>query len=254
MELVHARRQKLTRLLREHRYLPVAELKDRLGVSEATLRRDLAALARENKLTRTYGGALSDFDATFDSFQERRGRSGAAKRRIAQAARQRIRPGMTCYFDSGTTLFALASALHRKPVSPLTIVTNNLPVAEALADRREIEIYLTGGQFFGRQRTLLGKEARRSLKAWKFDAAFLGAEAFSDQGIWNSTPDVVGFQQAVLAQAAAGYFLLDAAKLGHETRSLVTTWAGEHQLITNATRAALRQAGITLPAARVVNA
>jgi predicted ArsR family transcriptional regulator len=40
-------------LLEQHRYLPVKELCRRLGVSEATARRDLAALVHEKKITRT---------------------------------------------------------------------------------------------------------------------------------------------------------------------------------------------------------
>ena len=39
-------------LLREKRSVTVAEIKDRLGISESTIRRDLNALAQEGKLTK----------------------------------------------------------------------------------------------------------------------------------------------------------------------------------------------------------
>ena len=44
-------------LLREKRSVTVAEIKDRLGISESTIRRDLNALAQEGKLTKVFGGA-----------------------------------------------------------------------------------------------------------------------------------------------------------------------------------------------------
>ena len=43
LHVVQARRERLGQLLEQHRYLPVKELCRRLGVSEATARRDLAA-------------------------------------------------------------------------------------------------------------------------------------------------------------------------------------------------------------------
>ena len=67
-----ARRKSLAELLENHRYLPLAEVCARLGISQATARRDLRVLVREKKITRTYGGALGTFDATFASFADRR--------------------------------------------------------------------------------------------------------------------------------------------------------------------------------------
>ena len=45
-------------LLQEKRSITVAEIKDRLGISESTIRRDLNALDREGKLTKVFGGAV----------------------------------------------------------------------------------------------------------------------------------------------------------------------------------------------------
>jgi DeoR/GlpR family transcriptional regulator of sugar metabolism len=242
MNLVRARRSRLTRLLEEHRYLPVAELKKRLGVSEATLRRDLALLAKEKKVQRTYGGALMEFNATFASFEERASRARDAKEAIARAARARLRAGMTCFFDAGTTLHALADALRRQPVRGLVIVTNNVPVAEALGDQAGLEAHLIGGQFFGRQSVLLGKDALACVKRWKFDRAFLGAEAFSAAGVWNSQPDINAFQRTVLGRCEEAFFLLDASKLGRATDHWLAGWGGGFQVLTDAPASAIRAA------------
>ncbi len=152
---------------------------------QATARRDLRVLVREKKITRTYGGALGNFDATFASFADRRAVDYDVKASLAQKARGFIRENTTCFFDSGTTVFALAEALYREPVAGLRAVTNSLPVAEMLG-RAEVEVHLLGGRFLQRQSILLGPAARQSARLWKFDLVFLGAEGFSQGGIWAS--------------------------------------------------------------------
>src|SRR5882757_7297390 len=110
MHVVRARRERLGQLLEQHRYLPVKELCRRLGVSEATARRDLAALVDEKKITRTYGGALHEFNDRFPSFRDRQGQGARAKEKVARMALAYFEPDRTYFFDSGTTIFALAQA------------------------------------------------------------------------------------------------------------------------------------------------
>lgn len=234
VKYVQARRSRLAQLLQQHRFLPLTELCDKLGVSEATARRDLAALAQEHKITRTYGGAMSSFDQTFSSFRERQVRAPGAKKQIAQAAHRLIKPNSTCFLDVGTTLFAVADALRQKPIRGLTLVTNSLPIAEMLGPVRGYAVHLLGGQLFYRQSLLLGGVALQTLKLWKFDHAFLGAEGMTAEGIWNSQPDVIDFQLAVFKHSAQSYICLDSQKLDTQTDYLLVDWKAHFRLITDA--------------------
>jgi len=248
IDLVHARRQGLARLLEEHRYLPIANLCERLGVSEATARRDLVALESEKRITRTYGGALGPLDAFnqgFASFEERRRRAAASKLRIARAARKLIRPGSTVFLDAGTTLFTLASLLRRQPAGPLVCVTNSLPIAEALGGQPQVEVHLLGGLFLDRQSVLLGPGACAAAERWSFDASFLGAEGVSAEGAWNSSPGVVEFQRAVLRRSAVARLCLDTLKIGHATPHLLADWTEPWRLLTSARESRLSAAGIS---------
>jgi DeoR/GlpR family transcriptional regulator of sugar metabolism len=227
-----ARRKSLAELL-ANRYLPLAEVCARFGVSEATARRDLRILAREKKITRTYGGALGNFDATFTSFADRRAVGQDVKAKLAQKARNFIRENTTCFFDSGTTIFALAEALYREPVPGLCAVTNSLPVAEMLGRRTEMEVHLLGGRFLQRQSILLGPATRRAARLWKFDLVFLGAEGFSQGGIWASEPEVATFQKTLIAQARQVVVCAHAAKLGRETGVFLAPWSSKFQLVTD---------------------
>jgi len=130
--VVEARRSRLTCLLQERGYLPISQLCQELGVSEATARRDLSALESEERITRTYGGALGEFNATFTSFRERLRHGTEAKGAIARIAVSLIKPGMTVYLDAGTTAFAIAQEMRRNVPEDLTVITNNLALIETL--------------------------------------------------------------------------------------------------------------------------
>jgi DeoR/GlpR family transcriptional regulator of sugar metabolism len=230
--IILARRQSLAELLQSHRYLPLAEVCARLGISEATARRDLRVLVRENKITRTYGGALGHFDATFTSFADRRAVDHDIKARLAREARAFIQENTTCFFDGGTTIFALAEALYREPVAGLHAVTNSLPVAEMLG-RAEMEVHLLGGRFLQRQSLLLGPDTRRAARQWKFDLVFLGAEGLSRGGIWASEPEVATFQKTLITQARRVIVCAHAAKLGRETGVFLSPWTSKFDLVSD---------------------
>lgn len=231
-----ARRERLAHLLRERSYLPVSVICEQLGVSEATARRDLAALERDQRIVRTYGGALSEFNAQFASFSERRLHGAAGKRWIARTAVGLIQPGMTLFMDSGTTVFAIAEALAASwPGEPLTVVSNNLPVVEKLAGVHGCEAHLLGGQFLSRQSVLLGPRALKALRTWRFDLLLLAAEGADRTGIWNSTQPIVSFQLAALERARRAALCLDRTKFGVTAPVPLFPWSDIPLLITNAT-------------------
>jgi DeoR/GlpR family transcriptional regulator of sugar metabolism len=247
LHIVLARRDRLEELVKTHRYLPIKDLCERLGVSEATVRRDLAALEQDGRLTRTYGGALSDYDARFPSFGDRQRQNAAEKQLIAQAALSAIRPGMTCFFDSGTTIFAISEILARNPIFPLTIVTSNLPVAEHLAPVAEIPVFLTGGQLFPRQSVLLGDAACKSIESWSFDLAFLSAEGLDSEGLWNSQEAIVQLQKTVVRRSDCAVFCLDRSKLGKSAPQLLLPSRHVETLLTNGTLEDLKKLEIPTP-------
>lgn len=244
LHIVKARRERLAQLLREHRYLPVNELCKLLSVSEATARRDLAALARENKVTRTYGGALTDFNERFPSFQERCALDAGSKTKLAKAALSLLQPNGTYFFDSGSTVFAIASALKAAPITPLRVVTCNLPVGELLAEVHGIEVYQIAGQLLKRQSVLLGETARKSLDFWHFDCAFLSAEGMDAEGIWNSEANIVEQQKAVIKRSTRTALVIGASKVGKHAPELLLRWDEVELLISDAKISELQAAGI----------
>ena len=252
LHIVEARREKLAALIEKHRYLPVGELCRILGVSEATARRDLDALASRNKIKRTHGGAMAEFDERFPSFNDRQNAGARGKLQIARAALRLIQPGGVYFFDMGTTVFALAEEFRTRPVSPVSIVTSNLPVGELLSDIPGVQVFQIAGQILGRQSVLLGETACKSLAFWNFNIAFLSAEAANCDGVWNTQEVIVAQQIVAMRRSEHVVFCLDSRKVGAKAPFLLKKWSDTDFLLTDANKRKLDAAGLTPSLARLL--
>lgn len=252
--IVERRQERLRNLIRSDGFLPVGEICRRLGVSEATARRDLMEIEADGHITRTHGGALADYNNSHTSLSERLGLAGPAKARIADKAVALIRRTGTIFIDAGTSSQAVARALTlRHDLKQLTVATNSLAAAAIISGMPGMELHVVGGMFLNRQAALMGPRAIRALGQWSFDAAFLGCEAMDAQGVSNSHPAVADFQKAVLRRSAKVYFCIDASKIGHATPHRVAGWKQLTALITDAPAPLLSAYGIKLPSAKLLH-
>jgi DeoR/GlpR family transcriptional regulator of sugar metabolism len=243
---IQTRRKGLTSLLQREGYLSVSELAERFSVSEATIRRDLSELQKENRITRTYGGALSEYDALFVPFYQRNAQQKELKKRIAGEAVKYVKSGNTLFLDAGSTVYALAEEIAAIADESLRIVTNSLPVAEVLASQGASETHLLGGNLLPHQLVLVGPGASLALSSWRFDLAFLSAEGMNEDGLWNSQEGISDFQRHVCGRSQRSVFCLDETKLGRLAPSFLMPWSGVDTLVTTATKAQLRSAGVML--------
>jgi len=244
LHIVAARREKLAAWLQQRSYVPLQEVCARFKISEATARRDLAALVSGKQIRRTHGGALADYNHRFPSFLERQRVEAGGKRLIAREAWKVIEPGAVCFFDAGTTVFAVAEELQRVPVTPLTAVTSSLPVAEMLAPVTGVSVHLLGGELLPRQSVLLGRAARMALEFYNIDVAFLGVEGANEQGLWNSQDEVVALQKRIIAEAREVVLCADETKLGKTGPVFLAHWKQIDKLITDATRERAEECGV----------
>jgi DeoR/GlpR family transcriptional regulator of sugar metabolism len=234
LEEINRRRDRLASMLRREGYLSVSQLRRRFAVSEATIRRDLRALERENRVTRTYGGALSDFDLFFTPFRQRQSKNRTAKQNIARAARELVGEGQTLFLDAGSTVYALAEVIAEHALGSLRVVTNSLPVAEVLTSAGWCETHLLGGRLLPHQLVVVGPGAGLSLSAWSFDLSFLSAEGMTPQGLWNSQDDITEFQRHVCSRSAQAVFCLDATKVGRSAPSFLLPWGLVGRVVSDA--------------------
>lgn len=230
--------------VKQRRFLSIQDVCERFNISEPTARRDLRVLESQRAITRTFGGAIGDFDQTFESFSQRTEVAHEAKKRLAENAVDRIEDGMCLFLDGGTTLFYTARELGRRSFKDLTVVTSNLAAAEALVQSSDIKTILTGGEFIGRQSVLVGKIATHGLKPFHFDYAFLSAVGINQKGVWNTRGHVVEIQKEVYGRTDQPIFLLDRTKFGKEGDEFVLPIERVAHCITDASGPDFKKAGI----------
>src|SRR4051812_12964123 len=108
------RRDKILVLLLTRRKMTVSELSKQLRVTGATIRADLEALTQENKLIRTYGGALVPRDTPQPEIpmDVRLRDQVEEKQAIGRLAASLVRDGMVVALDASTTSLAVAHHLR----------------------------------------------------------------------------------------------------------------------------------------------
>ena len=149
-----------------------SELARRFQVSEDTARRDLRELARSGECRKVYGGAVASAPYA-GSASVRETHASEAKARLAATAVTLIQPRQTIFIDAGTTNTAIARAIPRGV--ELTVATNSVAVAAALAENGSVDLVVLGGTFDRERGALLGGETLKAIAGIGADLFFLGA-------------------------------------------------------------------------------
>jgi len=149
------------------------ELASHFGVSEDTVRRDLRELAKAGQLRRVYGGAVASAPFAAATIGQRGGHAVEEKQRLAKAAVGLLAAGRSLFIDSGTTNEAIARAIPRD--IELTVATNSLGVASALAGHSLIELTMLGGLYVRDLGTCVGGDTLVAVAQLGADLFFLGS-------------------------------------------------------------------------------
>jgi DeoR/GlpR family transcriptional regulator of sugar metabolism len=174
------RHHRIQALLEQRRVASIADLSERLGVSEATIRRDLEALEARGLLERTHGGAILTRRLPTEPFySQSAGVHPSEKRLIGGAAAALLCEGETVFINSGTTTTEVMRHLSaRSDLTKATIVTTNISGALDLR-HPGLEVYLLGGSFRPQSNAVVGESALRALEQVYADKCFLGVDGFS---------------------------------------------------------------------------
>ena len=100
----------------------------------------------------------------------------------------------------------------------LTVVTNSLLVAQALAHANRVEVVMTGGTLRGSNYALVGSGAEQSLHGLRVSRAFLsGSGLTAERGLSTSNMLSASVDRALVQAAAEVVVLGDHTKLGTDT-------------------------------------
>ncbi len=207
------RRRDILRQLYLTGYVGARQLAGSLDVDVSTIRRDLDALAGEGHLERTHGGARTRPGAVDLPYAIKQQEHQPAKRAIAIAAAALVRDGDSLVIDSGSTTYELAVELRIR--TNLTIVTNDLRVAQAVVAYPGVRLLVTGGELLPATFTLFGDRAIAFVADLRVDWTFLGADAIDvEAGITNTNTLEVPMKRTMLGVARNRIVVVDSSKFG----------------------------------------
>jgi DeoR family transcriptional regulator of aga operon len=243
-------------------HVDIEELAESLGVSTATIRRDLDRLALKQLVIRTRGGAVTNSSTHDLPLHYNALRHPEEKRRIARAAAERVQPGTVIGLNAGTTTTEVSRALavrpdlddgdRREPM--LTIVTNAVNIAHELTVRSQFQLIVVGGVVRPASYELVGPMADRDMGDISLDEAILSANGISagaGASCHNMAEAAIG--RKMIERARRVTLVLDASKFGVSRlasmcalKEIDTVVADEKALDDRETVAALEAAGVEL--------
>lgn len=254
--LARRRHEQILETLRTEGPAEVTDLSRLLGVSGATVRRDLSYLHREGLLQRVHGGAAPlgtaepPFDVVAADHQD-------AKVRVGRSGAGLVRDGDVVLVDIGTTTAHLARALAGREV---TVITSSLAVYDELAGDDTVELMLLGGVVRRNYHSLVGFLTEQAIRQVHADVLFLGTSGVRRDGsVLDTTAVEVPVKRAMLGAAERTVLLADAEKFpgtgiarvcGAEDLDGVVTEPGAD----SATLSWLREAGVEVLTTDLVGA
>jgi DeoR family transcriptional regulator of aga operon len=216
--------------LSEQGSVAVQRLADDLGVSMATIRRDLELLESQRLLSRTHGGAVSHGVLYELPLRYRTGRHEAEKHRVADAAATRLGDARVVGLTGGTTTTEVARRIAGRT---LTVVTNALNIASELAVRPNLKLLVTGGVARPESYELVGPLADATLEGLNIDVVFVGVDGASRAGMTTHHEVEAHTNRRMIERARRVVVVCDASKIGRTALAVICPARDVDELITD---------------------
>lgn len=189
----------------------VEALAQRFGVTLQTIRRDLSDLADAGQLDRVHGGAILRIGVANIGYDQRRRMNEAAKAAIARLCAAGIPNNCSLILNLGTTTEAVARELLLH--SNITVITNNMNVANTLVANPGCEVIVAGGSLRRSDGGLVGELTTQFFSQFKVDYAVIGASALDlDGDLLDFDLAEVRVSKAIIAQSRKAYLVADQSK------------------------------------------
>jgi DeoR family transcriptional regulator of aga operon len=231
----------------------IQELSQAIGISISTIRRDLEHLEERGYLERSHGGALIQKQLR-STFEPEAAISAeffrAEKEAIGLAAAQTLRAGESVIFDSSSTVLAAARASVARDL-PLTAVTNDLGIGQALAGASNMRVVVLGGTVRPNSLTMVGEPGEDFLSHLNADVAFIGTHAISGLALTETSLETAAMKRAMIASARRVVLLADASKFQPAAFCRICDVSSVQELVTDdrvaeSDLAALRDLGVKI--------
>ncbi len=192
----------------------VAELVDMTGTSEATIRRDIAALHVQGQLRRVRGGAEAvnppeQGGLMGRPFSVNETINMTAKRAIARAAAELCKDGEPIIINGGTTTYQM---VHHLTARRLSVFTNSFAIAEFLIQNSRNSVVIPGGTIYREQNVILSPFGGVVASHFYAKRMFIGCQGIGQHGLMEADPMIVQSELGLIGQADELIVLADSSK------------------------------------------
>ena len=214
--------------MKRDRIEEIAELLDKRGkltleqlegyfpnVSQMTLRRDLFQLEEDGRIIRVRRGAMSVKEiqkVSGEPYTKKTVIHTDEKIVIAQKAAGLIDEGTSIFIDGGTTAMCLAKEIADVNCN---VFTNGVAVAMELAQKKNLNIIVIGGQLIKDNLSTASPMAKEYFNNMNFELAVISASAFTPSNGFSCNSQIeADLLKLVCSKAKAVYMMLDSSKIG----------------------------------------
>lgn len=228
-------------MLSERGFVSFREIEQRLQASAATLRRDLERLASKGRIERVHGGATlvgGPLDLSPQESTKLRGiplrdnlaRNARQKQAIGRAAAALCCPGEAVIIDGGSTTLQMCPHLEGQG---LQVLTNSLPIVNALIGQPQTRLLVPGGAIFREQNIILSPGGDDLLPRFHALKLFMGAASIGPQGVMQVDIVLVAAEREFMQRADQLILLVDSSKFQGPSGSVVCELGNVHTVISD---------------------
>lgn len=212
--MMKAERQELIlRHIASNGRVVVADFAKELGVTEATLRKDLQELDDRGAVQRVHGGAIKP-DTELSRFENRVDLGADMKRRLAETAMDEICENRVIFIDGGSTNYLAAQSMPRDWRG--TVITNSPAVALWMSDYDHVEVNMLPGTVNHKSKETVGSAALSMLQRLHCDLVLLGVSSIDHtHGITTPYLESAETKRVIVQAGAKVMSLITPEKFGH---------------------------------------
>ena len=174
--LARERQNTIVEIVNREGSVRVKNLSKKFGVTEDSIRKDLAHLEKDGMLKKTYGGAVRVRTNSHDRYVSQRiGKNVEEKRVIAKRAYEIIQDGDVIFLDISTINIELVKLIVEAD-RPVTVVTNMIDAILIMLYEKDTKTKLIflGGKLNRGRDGFVGTITNRNISNYQFDKAFMG--------------------------------------------------------------------------------
>jgi ribose transport system substrate-binding protein len=213
----YERHQAILELVQRYESVRVADLAEQLNVSESTVRNDLETLDEQGYLVRVRGGAIAKQTLSTDGaspyLSQKALQQAGEKQAIARWAAGMIEDGDVIMLDASTTVLHIAPFLHDR--RNLTVFTNGIDVARALAKEPSNTVIILGGILRPSGNSITGEISKQLLQEYHIQTAFVSCSGFTPElGFFEMNLQEAQMKTLMMQATQHRVALLDSSKIG----------------------------------------